>query len=202
MKKTRQIGLRLLAWGVILGAAACSKSTPSTSEEPPPRVVLETSQGAIILQLDSKNAPQTVENFLGYVDSGFYDQTLVHQVIPGQGLLAGGYTPDYREKPATRTPIRNEAADGRKNLRGTVAMVRHIDDPHSATSQFFINLEDNPELDHHDQTPEGFGYCVFGMVEKGMDVVNQIANCKVSNKNSLTNTPDVPVIIKSTRREK
>ena len=138
-----------------------------------PRVKLETSKGAIVLELDAAAAPKTVENFLAYVRQGHYDGTIFHRVIPNFMIQGGGFTPAMEQKP-TGKPIPNEAGNGLKNLRGTVAMARtsKVD---SATAQFFINLVDNPYLDHRDDTPSGFGYCVFGRVVEGMDVVDAIA---------------------------
>lgn len=138
-----------------------------------PRVKLQTTKGVVVIELDREHAPKTVENFLAYVASGHYDGTIFHRVIPGFMVQGGGFTADMKQKP-TLPPIRNEAGNGLKNLRGTVAMARtgRVD---SATSQFFINLVDNGFLDHHDNSPEGFGYCVFGHVVEGMDVVDAIA---------------------------
>ena len=138
-----------------------------------PRVELKTNAGVVIIELDREHAPKTVDNFLAYVKAGFYDGTIFHRVIPGFMVQGGGFTPDMKQK-ATRAPIANEAANGLKNLRGTVAMARtgQVD---SATAQFFINLVDNGFLDHHDNSSRGFGYCVFGHVVQGMDVVDAIA---------------------------
>jgi cyclophilin family peptidyl-prolyl cis-trans isomerase len=219
MKKYRHLGFDLLAVSLILGTAACSPSASTPSPESPrqtpsvkgqspsaqkpavlthPQVALETNLGTIVLSLDNEKAPQTVENFLAYVNKGFYDQTIVHQVFQGQGIVAGGYTADYKEKPA-RTPVYNEAENGLKNLRGTIAMARLADAADSATSQFFINVADNPELDHRDRTPAGYGYCVFGKVVQGMEVVDKIANSPVQDKDRFERTPVEPVIIKSAR---
>ena len=137
-----------------------------------PQVRLETSLGPIVLELDAEKAPATVENFLTYVREGFYDGTIFHRVIDGFMIQGGGFTDDYERKP-TRDPIRNEADNGLKNLRGTIAMAR-TGNPHSATSQFFINVADNGFLDHTAPDPRGWGYCVFGHVVEGMDVVDLI----------------------------
>ncbi|HDS02852.1 MAG TPA: peptidyl-prolyl cis-trans isomerase [Firmicutes bacterium] len=136
-------------------------------------VEMITQYGAIKAELFTKEAPETVENFLAYVRDGFYDGTLFHRVIPGF-VIQGGGLDEKGEQKKTREPVRNEAANGLKNERGTLAMARTsvVD---SATSQFFINLSDNQFLDHKDNTGAGFGYCVFGMVTHGMDVVDRIA---------------------------
>jgi cyclophilin family peptidyl-prolyl cis-trans isomerase len=214
MKKSRHFGFHFPACCLILAAAACGKSPNSSSHESPPpapqhapaapaeqplpRIALDTNYGLIVLQLDPEKADRTVHNFLQYVKEGFYDQTLVHQVVPGQGIVAGGYDVNYQAK-KTHPPIYNEAANGLKNLRETVAMFRRPDDAHSATSQFFINIENNSELDQTDRTPGGFGYCVFGKVVQGMDVVDKIAKCRVQDKDGLPKTPAEKVIINTAR---
>jgi peptidyl-prolyl cis-trans isomerase A (cyclophilin A) len=164
-----------------------------------PVVLIETSLGNITIRLDRGKAFGTVENFLSYAGANFYDQTIVHLVYKGQGILAGGYGANLVEKP-TRTPIRNEAQNGLKNRRGAIAMVRQADGIDSATSQFFINVVDNPELDYKDRTPAGYGYCVFGEVTEGMDVVDKINNAPVHSASGLDQTPVEPIIVKSIRR--
>ena len=136
-------------------------------------VKLDTSKGAIVLELDAAKAPKTVANFVEYVKAGYYDGLIFHRVIKGFMAQGGGVTADYQSKP-TRPPIVNEAGNGLKNQRGTIAMAR-TGEVNSATGQFFINLVDNAFLDHRDDSPAGFGYCVFGRVVKGMDVVDAIA---------------------------
>ncbi|MBA1148001.1 peptidyl-prolyl cis-trans isomerase [Ectothiorhodospiraceae bacterium WFHF3C12] len=135
-----------------------------------PRVKFETSKGPIILELYPDKAPRTVENFLAYVEQGFYDGTIFHRVIPGFVIQGGGFTADYERK-TTREPITNESDNGLDNARGTISMAR-TRDPHSATSQFFINLSDNDNLDHRGSD---WGYAVFGKVVDGMEVVDAIA---------------------------
>lgn len=142
-----------------------------------PMVLLETSSGDILLELFADKAPATVENFLRYVDGGFYDNTIFHRVIKDFMIQGGGLTMRMEEKP-TEAPIKNEADNGLLNLRGTVAMARTAE-PHSAAAQFFINLVDNPELDHSAPTGEGYGYAVFGQVAEGLEVVDKIARIKV-----------------------
>jgi peptidyl-prolyl cis-trans isomerase B (cyclophilin B) len=143
-----------------------------------PTVTLETNHGAIVLELLAQEAPRTVENFLSYVNAGFYDGTLFHRVIPNFMIQGGGFDGQQRQKP-TRQPVSNEADNGLRNDRGTVAMAR-TNDPHSATAQFFINLKDNGFLNHTGKNPQGWGYTVFGRVIEGMDVVDRIAGTKTS----------------------
>lgn len=184
------------------GAASIPGPTPGPAADPlHPVVLIETNLGAITVRLDAEKAPLTVDNFLGYVDSGFYNQTIIHQVFKGQGIMAGGYGVDLAEKP-TRIPIRNEAHNGLKNRRGTLAMVRSADAVDSARSQFFFNLADNDALDHRDRTPEGYGYCVFGEVISGMEVLDKIAELPVHDSPQLDSTPTQPVVIKQIRRSR
>jgi peptidyl-prolyl cis-trans isomerase B (cyclophilin B) len=138
----------------------------------PTRVTLQTNKGTITLALVAEKAPKSVANFLTYVNAGFYDGTIFHRVISGFMAQGGGYSADYKERP-TRAPIPNEANNGLKNKRGTVAMAR-TPDPNSATAQFFINVADNAFLDHTASTASGWGYSVFGQVVAGMDVVDKI----------------------------
>lgn len=159
-----------------------------------PTVVFETSLGKIVIALDEKRAPATVENFLRYVQSGFYDGTIFHRVIANFVIQGGGYDERYLKKP-THGPIANEAQNGLSNLRGTIAMARS-NDPHSATTQFFINLVDNPSLD-----PGGvdtYGYTVFGQVTSGMEVVEKIAALETGAGGAFTrDVPKTPVILKA-----
>lgn len=165
-----------------------------------PQVVLKTSMGRIVLELFPDRAPKTVDNFLGYVRWGHYDGTIFHRVIPNFMIQGGGITPDMKEK-LTGMSIQNEADNGLKNRRGTVAMAR-TQDPHSATAQFFINTKDNKFLDHKARTSKGWGYTVFGRVVEGMDVVDAISKVKAGTKGSYQNVPLEPVvIIKATVKE-
>ncbi|MDL2279834.1 peptidylprolyl isomerase, partial [Desulfovibrio sp. OttesenSCG-928-G11] len=143
-----------------------------------PLVLLETSSGDILLELFPDKAPESVKNFLQYVDEGFYANTIFHRVIKDFMIQGGGLTMRLEEK-AVRAPVPNEAANGLKNARGSLAMARTAD-PHSAAAQFFINTVDNPELDFTSPDAEGFGYCVFGQVLEGLDVVDKIAKSKVA----------------------
>ncbi|MBF0111033.1 MAG: peptidylprolyl isomerase [Magnetococcales bacterium] len=158
-------------------------------------VTLTTTLGDIVLELDEAKAPITVKNFLEYIDSGFYNGTIFHRVIPGFMIQGGGMTPDMDEK-ANRAPIKNEADNGLANLRGTIAMARtQIRD--SATSQFFINVADNAFLNHGKRD---FGYAVFGKVVQGMEVVEAIAKVKTGSKKGHSDVPNDPVIIQSAVR--
>ncbi len=184
------------------GAASIPGPTPGpAADRLHPVALIETNLGAITVRLDAEKSPLTVDSFLGYVDSGFYNQTIIHQVFKGQGIMAGGYGVDLVEKP-TRIPIRNEAHNGLKNRRGTLAMVRSADAVDSARSQFFFNLADNDALDHRDRTPEGYGYCVFGEVISGMEVLDKIAELPVHDSPQLDSTPTQPVVIKQIRRSR
>ena len=156
-------------------------------------VEMTTSKGVITLELDAKSAPVTVANFLEYVKSGHYDGTIFHRVIPGFVIQGGGMESGMREK-ATRTPIENEADNGLKNLTGTICMAR-TNDPHSATSQFFINLKDNSFLDHTEKSASGWGYAVFGRVTSGMDVVEAIAAVQTGNAGHHQDVPLEDVVL-------
>jgi peptidyl-prolyl cis-trans isomerase B (cyclophilin B) len=136
------------------------------------QVTMKTSAGTIGLELDASKAPKTVANFIEYAKAGFYEGTIFHRVIPGFMIQGGGYGADFKEKP-TRAPIQNEAANGLKNTRGSIAMAR-TGDPHSASAQFFINVADNDFLNHTSPNGQGWGYAVFGRVTSGMDVVDKI----------------------------
>ena len=163
-----------------------------------PVVVMETSKGRIVIELYPDKAPKTVENFLAYADSGFYDGTIFHRVIPGFMIQGGGMTKGMAEK-LTNPPIKNEAGNGLSNSRGTTAMARTsvVD---SATSQFFINVADNPFLNHKDETPSGFGYCVFGKLTDGIDVVDSIAAVQTRTKGFHQDVPAEDVVIISVKR--
>jgi peptidyl-prolyl cis-trans isomerase B (cyclophilin B) len=161
-------------------------------------VLLETTSGDILLELYADKAPKTVENFLRYVDEGFYENTLFHRVIPGFMIQGGGMTPRMEDK-GTGSPIANEADNGLANARGTIAMAR-TGDPHSATAQFFINLVDNDFLNHKAPTPDGWGYCVFGKVTEGMDVVDKIAKVRTKSQGMHENVPVDMVLITGASR--
>ncbi len=156
-------------------------------------VEMTTSKGVIQLELDAENATITVANFLEYVKSGHYDGTIFHRVIPGFVIQGGGLESGMKEK-ATQAPIENEADNGLKNLTGTICMAR-TNDPHSATSQFFINLKDNSFLDHTEKTASGWGYAVFGTVTSGMDVVEVIAAVQTGNAGYHSDVPLEDVVL-------
>ena len=156
-------------------------------------VSLTTTKGTIHLELYPDKAPQTVANFVEYVKAGFFENTIFHRVIKGFMIQGGGLTADMQEK-STRNPISIEADNGLKNNRGTIAMARTML-PDSATSQFFINVADNSFLDFKAKTPQGWGYCVFGQVTKGMDVVDAIETVKTSNRAGHENVPDEAIVI-------
>jgi len=164
-----------------------------SAEDQAPKVEIRTNHGVIIIELDSKAAPKTVENFLSYVNDGTYDGTIFHRVIKDFMIQGGGFVPQMVQK-KTKDSIINEADNGLKNLRGTIAMARTME-PHSATSQFFINTVDNSFLDHTAKNARGWGYCVFGKVVEGMDTVDDITKVKTANKAGHQDVPVVPVII-------
>lgn len=157
---------------MLMLGASLFVSALSASAGDKPVVRVKTSMGDIVLELDRSKAPASVDNFIAYAEAGFYDGTIFHRVIDGFMIQGGGYTTDYERK-ETRPPIKNEADNGVKNVEGTIAMAR-TGDPHSATAQFFINVKDNPFLDHRAPNQRGWGYTVFGRVTAGMDVVEKI----------------------------
>jgi peptidyl-prolyl cis-trans isomerase B (cyclophilin B) len=156
-------------------------------------VKLHTNHGVITLELDEKRAPQTVANFLQYVKDGHYGNTIFHRVIDGFMIQGGGFEPGMRQKP-TRAPIKNEAENKLKNANLTIAMAR-TSDPHSATAQFFINVADNAFLDHTAPSAQGWGYCVFGRVTGGADVVNKIRGVKTGGSGMHKDVPVTDVVI-------
>ena len=158
-------------------------------------VTLKTNHGDITLELFADKAPKTVENFLSYVKDGFYDGTIFHRVIDGFMIQGGGMTPDMEQK-TTKDPIVNEANNGVANAAGTIAMAR-TNDPHSATAQFFINVKDNDFLNFSSESINGWGYCVFGKVTAGMDVVEKIKNVKTGNYGYHQDVPVEAVVIEN-----
>jgi cyclophilin family peptidyl-prolyl cis-trans isomerase len=164
-----------------------------------PKVRMETTAGTITIELYPDQAPKSVENFLAYVDEGYYDGTVFHRVIDGFMIQGGGFTDDLQKKPA-KDAIENEADNGLKNERGTVAMAR-TGDPHSATSQFFINHKDNDFLNHSGKNPRGWGYAVFGKVTDGMEVVDKIATAPTGGKGPFpTDVPKSTIVIEKVTR--
>ncbi|WP_394204141.1 peptidylprolyl isomerase [Shewanella waksmanii] len=156
-------------------------------------ITLQTNHGNIILELDTENAPVTAENFISYAKDGFFDGTIFHRVIDGFMVQGGGFTEDMVQK-TTKETIKNEANNGLSNTVGTIAMAR-TSDPHSATAQFFINVNDNTFLDFKSETSQGWGYCVFGKVTEGMDVVNKIKAVSTGNRGMHQDVPLEAVII-------
>ena len=188
-----------LGVGIALGADAPAK-TNATETATNVVVVISTNYGDITVELDAAKAPITVKNFLAYVDAKFYDGTIFHRVIKNFMIQGGGFDPNMRQK-QTNAPIKNEAGNGLKNTRGTIAMARTsvID---SATAQFFINTVDNAFLDHRDESMQGFGYAVFGKVTDGMAVVDAIAGVKTGRFGPFADVPTpAPVVITSIRRK-
>jgi peptidyl-prolyl cis-trans isomerase A (cyclophilin A) len=183
--------------GAAGGAIALATSGLRAAEAPNPVVALETSLGVIHIELDQKKAPISAKNFLDYVQAKHYDGLVFHRVIPDFMIQGGGMDPDLKEKKA-REPIKNEAGNGLKNNRATIAMARTgvVD---SATAQFFINVKDNDFLNHRDETDGGFGYAVFGQVIKGMDVVDKIVEVKTEDRGPYEHVPVTPVVIKSAK---
>ncbi len=186
--------LAVASVAVALGGCGKYGSSRSTSF---PVVDIVTSAGTIRAELWPDKSPQTVANFLQYTDEGFYDNTIFHRCIVGFMIQGGGLAENWKEKPA-HEPIRNEADSGLRNVRGTLAMAR-TGDPHSATCQFFINTVDNAKLGHEDNTDRGWGYCVFGQVISGMEVVDAIEQAPTVGPEQ-NGRPAKPVIIKSIRR--
>lgn len=181
------------------GTGVPSAAAPKKRDLEHPVVLIETSAGAITLKLDAVRASGTTRNFLNYVDEKFYDDSLVHFVDSGAMIAAGGYAADRSPKHA-REGIRNEAHNGVKNTRGTIAMARDRAIIDSSTSQFFINLADAPSRDYTGDTPEQYGYCVFGEVTDGLDVADKISKSATANQGGdLLQTPDPPVLIKTIR---
>lgn len=177
----------------VAAVSAGSSGSGEAAAPSAPRVALDTSKGRIVLELDAARAPQTVENFLAYVRDGHYDGTVFHRVIDGFMVQGGGFTAEMQQKP-TRPPVANEADNGLKNLRGTVAMAR-TNDPHSASAQFFVNTVDNSFLDHTGKDIRGWGYAVFGKVVEGMEVVDAITKVRTATRSRMENVPVEPIVI-------
>jgi peptidyl-prolyl cis-trans isomerase B (cyclophilin B) len=188
MEESRVKTIRLiLVIGVILIMAGPAMAGSN------PQVRLETTKGLIVLELDREAAPKTVENFLTYVREGYYNGTIFHRVIKDFMIQGGGMLPGLVAK-AGREPIRNEADNGLRNKKGTIAMAR-TNNPHSATSQFFINTKDNPFLDHKSKSRAGYGYCVFGRVIKGMEVVERIQAAPTMSTSGYKDVPRQAIVI-------
>ncbi|MEM6453530.1 MAG: peptidylprolyl isomerase [Acidobacteriota bacterium] len=194
------VGVAALLLTAIAAVPAIAQETEPAAAAPAaerPRVVLQTTMGDITLELFPDKAPKSVANFLTYVRDGFYDGTVFHRVIPNFMAQGGGFTADMNRKP-TRSPIQNEADNGVKNTRGTVAMAR-TGDPHSATAQFFVNAVDNDFLNHTRKDPRGWGYTVFGQVTEGMDVVDAISATRTTSRGKFRDVPVEAIVITKAR---
>jgi peptidyl-prolyl cis-trans isomerase B (cyclophilin B) len=188
----------LLIKALLVGALLISPSlfAMDTNTMSNPTVKLTTNQGVIVLELNAEAAPNSVANFVSYVEDGFYEGVIFHRVIPNFMAQGGGFTSDFQQK-STKSPIENEADNGLNNDRGTIAMAR-TGDPHSATGQFFINLANNGFLDHSSKTQQGWGYAVFGKVTEGMDVVDKMAAIPTGSGGMFrTDVPQEEVIIET-----
>ena len=175
----------------LISVMAAGSAAHAADIQPLTRVRVQTNQGAFVVELDAQRAPLTVRNFLEYVRAGHYDGTIFHRVIDGFVIQGGGYTAKLEEKP-TRDPVANESGNGLSNRRGTISMAR-TEDPHSATSQFYINLKDNLQLD---PKPERWGYCVFGRVIEGMDVVDAIAKVPTGPRGEIpSDVPQTDIVV-------
>lgn len=185
MRAMYKFGICMCFFLALIGSTAMSETNP--------KVQFETSKGTIVISLNAEKAPKTVENFLAYVNSGFYDGTVFHRVIPSFMIQGGGFDTDMQQKPTNET-IENEANNGLKNVKGSIAMAR-TSAPHSATAQFFINVVDNTNLDFTSETPHGWGYAVFGQVTDGLDVVLSIEEVATGDLGMHQNVPLEPVVI-------
>jgi cyclophilin family peptidyl-prolyl cis-trans isomerase len=202
MTRLSPFSTSLFLGALMLGISGCNASEPATQtvstapaagQPANPRVLIETSKGNITVEVFPGQAPQSAGNFLNYVKTGYYDGLVFHRVIPGFMIQTGGMTADMAEKPK-HAPILNEADNGLKNLRGTLAMAR-TSDPHSASSQFFINVKDNAFHNHRGKTFEGWGYAVFGQVVDGMEVVDAIVAVPRGNRGPHGDVPIEPIVM-------
>ncbi len=184
--------------GAALAVLLLSGDLLMAANDDAPKIRMETSSGTLVIELDAKNAPETTKNFLIYVDDGFYDGTIFHRVIKGFMIQGGGYDRDFKQRP-TLPPIQNEADNGLKNERGTIAMAR-TGDPHSATAQFFINSVDNDFLDHREKSPQGWGYAVFGKVIEGLEVIDAISGVATGSHGPHSDVPQSQILILKAER--
>lgn len=192
----QRIRIRL---GIVLAALLATLSlSGALMADTHPQVAIETNHGRIVLELNADAAPETVANFLSYVDDGFYDGTIFHRVIPGFMVQGGGFDKDMNQK-SSGEPIRNEADNGLKNEVGAISMAR-TQDPHSATAQFFINVNDNDFLNHTAPNAQGWGYAVFGKVTEGMDIVRQIESVPTGRSGMHQDVPQEPVVMERVKR--
>lgn len=190
--------LKPFAFRALFVGLVCALLAPAAWAQNP-QVVLETSKGTVVIELFAQEAPKSTENFLAYVDDGFYNGTIFHRVIPNFMVQGGGFDGQMQKK-ETQPPVVNEADNGLKNTRGTLAMAR-TNDPHSATAQFFVNTVNNKFLDHTGKNVRGWGYAVFGKVISGMEVVDAIESVKTGRIGPMTDVPTDPVsIVKAYRK--
>lgn len=187
--------LFLMTAVTVVGGCSSKSEISEKKERNVIMILIKTSEGDIKLELDSKKAPKTVENFLSYVGEGHYNGTIFHRVISNFMIQGGGFDESMKQKPAPRI-VENEATNGLLNVEGTIAMAR-TPDPHSASAQFFINVKDNDFLNFRNETTQGWGYCVFGKVIDGMDVVNKIKGVKTRTVAGMQDVPAEPIIIES-----
>ena len=191
--------LSLVFFSTLKGTEPMNETTAESTATENVKVLFETTMGNFTIELDMENAPNTGANFLAYVDDGYFVDTTFHRVIPSFMVQGGGITADMADKPSKRAPIENEAKNGLKNDRGTLAMAR-TGDPHSATSQFFINHADNGFLNHTAESMQGWGYAVFGKVSEGMDIVDEIAKVPTGDKGGHQNVPLETITITAVSR--
>ena len=184
---------KALVYLILLLSTTLSFATEKTMSNTHTKVKLTTSLGDFVIQLEDEKAPLSAANFIAYVKQGFYDGTIFHRVIPGFMAQGGGFDTTFKQKD-TNAPIKNEADNGLKNKRGTLAMAR-TNDPNSATAQFFINYKDNSFLDHTSPSPSGWGYAVFGEVIEGMDVVDDLAKQATGNRGGHQDVPKTDIVI-------
>ncbi len=199
MNRTYQLLLGTVMLTLLLGCKSAGETQGGPMITDNVTIVVETSKGSFEVELWGAKAPKTVTNFMSYVDDGFFNGTIFHRVMPGFMIQGGGFTPDMSQK-STRSPVENEADNGVANARGTIAMAR-TSDPHSATAQFFVNLVDNGFLNHSGKNSRGWGYCAFGEVVSGMDIVDAIAKVPTGNKGMHQNVPVNDVVIESIKRK-
>ena len=184
---------------MLLSITICFGAETQAVKSSNPSIVIETTMGNITIELYADKAPKTVKNFMGYVMSGYYTNTIFHRIMKNFMIQGGGMTADLRRKPGLWAPIENEATNGLKNEVGTIAMAR-TSEINSATSQFFINTNNNTSLNHQGESPDKFGYAVFGKVTAGMDVVTKIENVPTGTQGNYQNVPNKVITIKAIRR--
>ena len=195
-KFQKKTTLLFIGFFCLMSCSEASNQQTVLMENNMPIATISTSAGEIKIELDKENAPISVDNFISLANSGYYTDTIFHRIIEGFMVQGGGLDADMQNKPSESAAIKNEANNGLKNDRGTVAMAR-TNDPHSATSQFFINHKDNEFLNFTSETPQGWGYAVFGSVIKGMDIVDQIAEVNTTTVNQYQDVPVDTITIKS-----